>query len=196
MPVFRDRWLLVVDKPSGVPTQTGRDGKPGLFEQHRATEEELYLHHRLDQPASGLVLFSRDSKVNKAITDALRSHSIQRIYRAVLYGSAESGTWNAPVQGKKARTDVAVVGTGSGLTAAELRLHTGRKHQIRVQAAMAGAPVIGDRRYGGDAGRAWPRLALHAWRMAWTHPITGEPLEWEVPLPENLAVLWERAGGR
>ncbi len=193
---YRDRWLLVVDKPCGLPTQGTRTGEEGLYEQLRAQEGEVFLHHRLDQPASGLVLFALHSNANKGITEGLRGHTIERRYRAMLYGTASAGWWTGRVDGKAARTEVRVESVGAGMTAVALSLETGRKHQLRVQAALQGTPILGDRRYGGDAGRAWPRLALHAAELRFRHPVTGEAVAVSSPLPDDLQPLWERHGGK
>ncbi len=188
--VFEDRWLLVVDKPSGLPTQATRDGAPGLFETLRAERPYVGLHHRLDQPASGLVLFTVDRAANAGITTALRTRTMVRVYAAVLYGLCEAGTWTAPVGGRSAKTDIEVAGTHKGLTAAWCTLHSGRKHQIRIHSALAGVPVVGDRRYGGDSSRRWSRLALHAARLSLAHPITGARLDLKSPVPADLEPLW------
>jgi 23S rRNA-/tRNA-specific pseudouridylate synthase len=81
---------------------------------------------------------------------------------------------------------VEVLGVARGRSAVRLRLETGRKHQIRVHAALAGAPVLGDRRYGDEAARAFPRLALHASELALAHPTTGERLTVTAPTPPDL----------
>jgi 23S rRNA-/tRNA-specific pseudouridylate synthase len=193
--VFRDRWLLVVDKPVGLATQPTRSGEANLFDQMRAREDYVALHHRLDRPASGLVLLAVHPDVNAPLTQAFREHAVEREYRAVLYGEVDGGQWDQPLEGRPARTQVVRLGQKAGMTAAQLQLHTGRHHQIRQHAAMAGTPVVGDRRYGGEAGRAWPRLALHACRLSLVHPITGVPLRVDSPLPTDLEVLWRLAGG-
>jgi 23S rRNA pseudouridine1911/1915/1917 synthase len=192
---YRDRWLLVADKPSGLPTQAGREGGPSLYGWVGDQVPYAGLHHRLDQPASGLVLFTLDAAINEPIARGFRDHTIRRLYAAVLDGDVVDTTWQRPIERQPARTDVRVLGHGQGTTAAELRLHTGRTHQIRVHAAMAGRPVLGDRRHGGDAGRRWPRLALHARSLAFRHPATGEQLTVRSPIPDDLRVLWSSAGG-
>lgn len=196
--VFRDRWLWVVDKPAGLATQD--DGGEDLTAQLARQVPYLGVHHRLDQPASGLVLFTLDEGVNAAIAAGFREHTIRRTYLAVLDGElAAPATWAWKVDGKSARTHVEPLGRAGGRTAARVTLETGRKHQIRVHAGLAGLPLVGDRRYGGDAGRAWPRLALHAARLELDHPIPTErglgPLALAAPLPADLAPLWERSGG-
>ena len=188
--VYRDRWLVVGDKPAGVLTQGAADGEPGLFERLRQTERYVGLHHRLDRPASGLVLFTLDRRANRGISDALQSRTIARTYAVVLAGVCESGAWVQSVAGKPARSEVEVLAHASGQTRALVSLHTGRKHQIRVHAAMNRTPVVGDRRYGDQAGRSWPRLALHALAMTLEHPVTGEPLSLRCAIPDDLAPLW------
>lgn len=194
--IWRDRWLVVIDKPSGVPTQATRRGEIGVYERLAAVERYVGLHHRLDQPASGLVLLTVDPAANAAIAAGFRDHTIGRVYRAVLVGDADDGVWDRPVDGRPARTFVRGLGHGGGLSAVELTLDTGRTHQIRQHAALAGRPIAGDRKYGGDAGRRWPRLALHAARLALAHPITGEALSFESAMPDDLRALWAEATSR
>ncbi len=191
LPVLhQDRWLLVVDKPAGLPSQAGRDGQPGAFERLRAEFGEVYLHHRLDTAASGLLLFATHPAANAPLTEAFRDHQIEREYLAIAVGAVSDGEWRWPVDGQPAHTTVRVEAAGSGMRALRLRLSTGRKHQLRRHAAMAGAPLAGDRRYGAEVGKAWPRLALHATRLALTHPVTGEAMAWESALPADLRELW------
>jgi len=193
--VFRDRWLLVVDKPSGLATQPTREGDDNVYDRLVAREGYVGLHHRLDQPASGLVLVTLDEAVNPAVAAAFRDHTARRTYRAVLWGDAVDAVWSAPIDGQRARTRVRVLGRDNGFTAAEVSIETGRTHQIRRHAALAGAPIVGDRRYGAEAGTAWPRLALHAARLELAHPRTGAPLTFEAPLPDDLVELWTLSGG-
>lgn len=185
--VFRDRFLLVVDKPAGLPTQATRAGEPGLYERLCAQEPYVGLHHRLDRGASGLLVFTLDPSANAGIAASLRQRTARRTYRAVLEGEVAPGAWTWPVEGQPAHTDVTVEAHRDGLTEVICALHTGRKHQIRVHAALAGAPVAGDSTYGGDLCRPWPRLALHAWRLALPHPISGAPLAFEREPPAGWA---------
>jgi 23S rRNA pseudouridine955/2504/2580 synthase len=195
--VYEDEVLLVVDKPAGLPTQVPRGGGDNLFDRLRADRPYVGLHHRLDTAASGLVLFTLDRQVNAAIADCFREHAIDRRYRAILSGWVEAGAWERPVEGRDARTEVEVCGRRSGRTAVELTLRTGRHHQIRVHAALAGAPVLGDRRYGDEAAKAFPRLALHAAHLGLLHPRSRLPLEWSAPLPPPLDEVWTGiTGGR
>jgi 23S rRNA-/tRNA-specific pseudouridylate synthase len=194
--VFRDDWLWVVAKPAGVPTQGDRAGTPDLVAALSQQSDYLGVHHRLDQPASGIVLFTVDPRANAAIAEAFREHTIERTYVAVLTGDLEGPErWAGPIDGRPATTHALPLGRGAGLSAAKLRLETGRTHQIRRHAAQAGLPLAGDRRYGADLSHPWPRLALHAAALAVTHPKTGVRQHWTVPIPADLTTLWRRAGG-
>jgi 23S rRNA-/tRNA-specific pseudouridylate synthase len=187
---YRDKYLLIVDKPAGLPTQSGRTPGPNLFDALRAEESYVALHHRLDTPVSGLVLFSLSRQVNAAITEAFRSHRVERRYQGFVLGSPPlDGIWDEPLDDRSARTHFERTGTNGRMSGLLIRLETGRKHQIRRHAATAGFPVIGDRRYGGAAGTLHPRVALHASDIRWTHPITGEPIQVTAPLPEDLLGL-------
>jgi len=194
--VYRDRWVVVVDKPSGVPSQGTRGGEPGVFELLAPRFDYLALHHRLDRPASGLLLLAVHRKANRGLAEAFRTHAARRTYLAVVDGEAHDGLWERPLDGRPALTEVRVLGRGAGATAVELGLHTGRTHQIRRHAALEGSPVLGDRRYGGEAGRRWPRLALHATALQLAHPVTGRELALHAALPADLLLMWEQAGGR
>lgn len=185
--VWRDASLLVVDKPAGLPSQRTRAGEPGLFDALVEREPYVGLHHRLDRNASGLLVFTLDPAANAGIAAALRDRTLTRQYVAVLEGEATTGTWRWPVDGRPADTHVVVERVWDGLTAVSCTLGSGRRHQIRVHAAMAGTPVLGDVRYGGDAVRPWPRLGLHAARLALVHPITGEALRFDAAPPPGWA---------
>ncbi len=184
---------MVVDKPHGLPSQAPRGGGDCVVDRLKVARTYVALHHRLDTPASGLLVLSVSPDANPSLAEAFREHQVRRTYAAVLYGRADSGVWDRPVDGKPARTRVDVQGAAHGLTAVHLYPETGRKHQLRIHASLSGAPICGDRRYGGDAGRRWPRLALHALRLELTHPVTGQPLRFEAPLPDDLRPLWEEA---
>lgn len=192
---YEDAHIVVIDKPFGLPSQSTRTGEPGLYESLQEHYDYVGLHHRLDQTASGLILFSRRRETNRPVSQLFQSHQIERSYACVLVGRAQAEVWSAPVQGKAARSEVRPLGTGQGLTAATVTLQTGRKHQIRVHAALAGTPIAGDHRYGGEAARRSPRLALHAHLLKLPHPDTGETLTVVSPIPEDLTPLWSAAGG-
>ena len=195
--LFADAHVLIVDKPFGLPSQGTRDGEPGLIEHvWRAGMPEATLPHRLDRPASGALAVGLCREVAGPLATAFRDHRAKRVYHVVVAGTVSAPVrWDRPLDGKPARTDAAPLGTASGFTTLEVRLHTGRTHQIRRHAALAGHPVVGDRRHGGELGSAWPRLALHAARLSLPHPAGGRTIQVQAPLPDDLARLWAVAGG-
>lgn len=195
---YMDALVLVVDKPHGLPAQsTQRRGQANLFDGLRARYPYVGLHHRLDTPASGLMLFTLDPKANAPIAKGFQTRSIQRTYRLVVAGDpGESGEWTRPIEGKSARTHYCRLAHQGGMSAVTATLETGRTHQIRIHAAQAGHPLLGDRRHGGAAARLWPRLALHASDLQFRHPGTGAVTAVSAPVPEDLVELWARLGLR
>lgn len=188
---WRGDGAVVVDKAAGIPCQATRRGQRSLLDDVADAFGAAFPVHRLDQPASGAVLVALDAAAAGRWSKHLREGRVERAYVAVLVGSVADGDWVWPIDGRPARTSLRVTAAGAGLTAVELRLDTGRYHQIRQHAALAGAPIAGDRRYGVEAGRRWPRLALHAHRL-------GLPDGTVVAcaLPTDLAGLWGHCATR
>lgn len=194
--IYRDSWILVVDKPAGMPTQPTREGGgPNLHGLLAAQERYVGLHHRLDQPASGLVLVSLDPAANAGLSRAFREHQVRRSYLAVVLGDpGGAGRWCTPVEGQVAATRWTRLATAGGMSLLSLELETGRGHQIRIHALDAGFPIVGDRRHGGAVGRAWPRLALHAAGLELAHPVSGAALKMDSSIPADLLALIVRTG--
>lgn len=197
--LYEDAFLVVLDKPCGMPTQPER-GRSGMDLASQVTRRWGYagLHHRLDQPVSGVIVVAIHTDANAGLAAAFRERRVHKTYAAVLAGDLPVGTrrvWDRPLDGRTARTEVEIVGAGEGLLAAFLSPVTGRTHQLRRHAAQAGLPILGDRRYGGDAGGWLERLALHATRLELVHPVTGAPLAFTSPIPPDLEAVWQTAGG-
>lgn len=192
----RDDAIIVINKPAGVPTQaTRQDRNHNIYAQLQSQEEYVGLHHRLDTPTSGLVLFTINQRANQAIADAFRTHKVERTYQLVVVGDpGESGTWTDAIDEKEATTHFRRLHTKGGMSLIEARLETGRTHQIRIHAANAAHPVVGDRRHGGAAGRLWKRLALHANRLSFVHPMTGKTVTVQASIPPDLKPLWVSSG--
>ena len=176
----------------------------------------LGLLHRIDRETSGLLLFSRRGSANRILAEQFRSHAIAREYVALVRGemAADSGTIaqriGRPVpfgrrvpagpggRGRTAVTHFRVLERLPGATLLSVTLETGRTHQIRIHLAGRGHPVVGDKVYGlqrRPSGPSpldsFPRQALHAARLGFTHPVTGKWLLFEAPLPEDFAGLLE-----
>lgn len=206
-----DNHLLVVYKPGGVPVQADATGDPDLLTQakawlaaefHKPGAVWLGLVHRLDRPARGVVVLARTSKAAARLSAQFAGRSTDKVYRVVVHGRPpqDQGTLEhalesddrgsrvvAAGRGKPARLDYQLleqkVVAGQPLSLLEVRLHTGRKHQIRLQLSTIGCPVLGDLRYGAPAPLPDRNIALLAWRLGLEHPTTGERLGFESPLP-------------
>jgi 23S rRNA-/tRNA-specific pseudouridylate synthase len=195
--VWVDDSLLVVDKPAGLSSQSEEDDAPDLVATLAAFDRQVRPIHRLDRPASGLVLFGRSQVAAAKLSEALQQGEIGRTYLAVASGmpATPQATWDRELDGEHAVTHVTWLSSADGLSTARLQLDTGRFHQIRRHASAAGHALLGDRRYGGDAAGWWPRLALHACTLEFIHPVTGAALRFHAPLPPDLRPLWAQAGG-
>jgi 23S rRNA pseudouridine1911/1915/1917 synthase len=213
--VHEDDDLLVVDKPSGLLTvATDNDKTDTLFyrlNQYLRTRDPQravrpHVVHRLDEETSGLVLFAKSAVVKQHLQAAWSA--VEKIYWAVVEGCpkqpqgtitshlVESASYQVyshaqPTKdSQSATTHYRVLQTRDGLSLLEVRLKTGRKHQIRVQLAThLGCPVAGDRRYGAKSDPC-RRLALHARQIALSHPTTRELCVWVSPLTRPLARLF------
>lgn len=220
---YSDDHLLVISKPAGLVTHPARGHDAGtLVNALLGLGENLSnrgslrpgIVHRLDKDTSGLLLIAKDDRTQDLLVDAIRRRDVERDYLALVRGipAAASGTIDAPVGRHPAkRRQMAVVAGGKPSVthytvreAAEeralldVKLDTGRTHQIRVHLAHLGHPVLGDRVYGGYSEKTralgLQRPFLHAWRLALVHPITGQPLEVTDPVPADLAAALEAAG--
>jgi 23S rRNA pseudouridine1911/1915/1917 synthase len=218
---WRDEHLLVVAKPAGVvthPTENRRTGT--LVNRLRGMDVPLStlggplrpgIVHRLDVGTSGLMLVASDDETHAALQALLRRHAVDRRYLALVRGATEhaSFTVDAPLDrrgprvmvhtetGRDAETAFEVRERLARSTLLEAAPRTGRTHQIRVHLAAIEHPILGDGRYGGggDDARALglTRPFLHSWRIAFDHPVTGERVEVEEPLPADLANALDRA---
>jgi 23S rRNA pseudouridine1911/1915/1917 synthase len=163
--------------------------------------------HRLDKDTSGLLVVARNAGARRALVAELAAREVERRYLALVWGHPESrrGVVDAPI-GRSARTPTRMAVTARGrdarttyevrdtftdpveLSLLACKLETGRTHQLRVHLAAIGHPVVGDPAYGGvRESFAVPRIFLHAARLAFTHPRTGARVEFESPLPPDLA---------
>lgn len=213
--VYADEVLIVVDKPAGVVVHPGAGRRKGTLaagllqrfpELEGVGERDRWgIVHRLDRDTSGLMLVGRTGQAHERLSRALARRSIERVYLALVIGTMEmpNGTIDAPIGtdpadprkrkvilgGRAARTHYRVIGRYRDVTLLEVKLESGRTHQIRVHLASIGYPVVGDPWYG----RPWrvesPRVFLHATRLTVEHPTTGESLSFDSPLPADLAAV-------
>lgn len=208
--LYEDNHLLAVDKPAGLATMGAPAGKPSLVEAAREYVRRRYqkpgnvylgVVSRLDAPVTGVVLLARTSKAARRLTEQFRGRQVQKVYWALVEGRVQPeadeltqwlvhddraervrvvGPGRAGAQ--EARLRYRRLDTVRGDSLLEVELLTGRKHQIRVQLADRGHPILGDRKYG--AQRPFPAgIALHARRLVLLHPVRQETIELEAELP-------------
>ncbi|MEZ5078390.1 MAG: RluA family pseudouridine synthase [Solirubrobacterales bacterium] len=214
--VHLDQALAVVDKPAGLvvhraPSHTG----PTLVEELAevlgggADPERPGIVHRLDKGTSGLLVVARTDAAHAALQEQVRRRRVERLYLALAGGrlASRTGTIDAPIGRARQRHRMAVSGAASRQarthfevlellpreTHLEVRLETGRTHQIRAHFAAIGHPLCGDSTYGGAGGYDLERQFLHAHRLAFTHPESGERLSFASPLPGDLEAALEAA---
>lgn len=193
--VHEDDAVVVVDKPAGLVTApTPESDRGNLLAELQQGGRAVWLVHRIDLHTSGLLVFARTPEANRALGDRFARHDVERAYVAVVAGDLadDARTIDRPIGGKRAVTHVRVVERlAAGATVVEARLETGRTHQIRLHLAGEGHPVLGDAQHGGELARRFtprpPRLALHAGVLGFVHPVTGEPVRFDSPLPDDLA---------
>ena len=204
-----DDAILVVDKPAGVAVHGGSGVSFGVIESLRAARPQaklLELAHRLDRDTSGLLIVCKKRTALVELHRMLRDGEVEKVYVAVVKGApsqdsfeirealhkhvTSSGERRVSVRedGKAALTRVKVLKRGE-FSLLEVRLLTGRTHQIRVHLAHAGHPIVGDEKYGDFAlnKKLGKRLLLHAAKLSFNHPVSGARLKLESPLPEDFA---------
>ncbi len=210
--VYEDGDVIVVNKPVGMVVHPAPGHPDGTLvnallyhcgDSLSGINGELRpgIVHRIDRDTSGLIIAAKNDKTHLALAAQLQDHTLARVYEAVAVGGfrEDSGTVDAPIgrhpadrkkmavdrkNGRSAVTHWSVLGRYPGYTHLECRLETGRTHQIRVHMASIGHPLLGDTVYGNK--KPWPGLAgqcLHARRLRFLHPSTGQPVELECPLP-------------
>lgn len=199
--VFEDDDIVVVDKPAGLLTaptpESDRNNLADLLKRRPGGAPVLVVH-RIDLDTSGLVVFAKSEHANRELSRRFREHDLERAYLAVVAGAfpADLKTIDRPVGGRRAVTHVEIRERfDDRATLLACRLETGRTHQIRLHMAEVGTPVIGDARYGRPFLPAPPRMALHATRLGFIHPRTGDSLSFDSPWPPDLrdwlsATMW------
>ena len=216
--VHVDDAVAVIDKPASLVVHPAPSHKgPTLVDQlgdllGGGDPERPGIVHRLDKDTSGLLVVARDEAAQKALAAEVAAREVDRIYLALAAGRLDSrtGTIDAPIgRERRTRTRMAVAGAGSRearthfevlelLTAdsyVEVRLETGRTHQIRAHFAAIGHPLVGDPTYGTGEAYGLRRQFLHAHRLAFTHPTSGERLQFVSELPGDLSGALKRARG-
>lgn len=194
--VYEDDDLVVIDKPAGllsVATQKKESHTVHNILKRRFNSRPVYPVHRLDRETSGLLVFAYNDMTREGLQEQLLDRTMCREYRALVHGDPQNGVWknylfenlrlyveiSEPGKGQLAITHYQVLEKRGAYSLLKLQLETGRKHQIRVQAAYAGFPIVGDDKYGkNEKGR----LFLHATNLKLVHPRTEKLMSWNSPV--------------
>jgi 23S rRNA pseudouridine1911/1915/1917 synthase len=216
--VYEDRVLLVVNKKAGVltvPLARRRDAA-SVYEQVkqylRPRRRRPFVVHRIDRDTSGLVVFAKDPRTQQRLKAQFERREAERLYWAVVHGcpNPPTGMWRDRLawdrsalkqhktgprdpRGHEAVSEYRLLEELGPASLIEVRLITGKRNQIRIQAQLHGYSLVGEHQYASGASRPdrlwFPRQALHACRLTLRHPASGRPLRVEAPLPEDLAEL-------
>ena len=216
--VYQDTDLVVIDKPAGLavhpgpghPDQTLVNGLLALCPDIQGIGGEIRpgIVHRLDKDTSGLMIAAKNEAAHHDLSRQIKDRAVRKGYLALVEGlpSTDVGVIDVPVGrdprrrtrmavtagGRESRTGYRLIEQAGRYSLLELQLHTGRTHQARVHLAWLGHPLLGDAVYGRRS-PLLPRHFLHAHRLAFAHPATGEPLEFNSALPDDLVAALEAA---
>jgi 23S rRNA pseudouridine1911/1915/1917 synthase len=200
--LYEDQDLVVIDKPEGllsVAAAFEKEQTAYAFLKERYRRHKVYPVHRLDQDASGVMIFALSERARDELKKIFEAHDITRIYYALVEGQLKGeGTWQSYLyeddhyyvhtardssKGKIAITHYRAIKPTLRWTLLELKLETGRKNQIRVHCQKAGHSIVGDKKYGAHT-HFIKRLGLHAAFLSFKHPFTGKQLTFNSPLPQ------------
>ncbi len=213
--VYLDEHLMVINKPAGLVVHPAPGNWSGTlmngllgFDAQAFNLPRAGIVHRLDKDTSGLMVVARSRTVMDALVRAIAAREVKRQYLALAHGAwlgdarreVQAPMGRDPVNrlrmavvdlaihaGKSARTDLELLASSSTGCFVKCTLHTGRTHQIRVHLASIGHPLVSDLVYGGAVAAGMQRQALHAFKLAFIHPITGHPLAFGADLPLDLS---------
>ena len=206
--IYKNNQLLAFNKLGGIPVQPDKTGDTSLTDLASIySKVPVFATHRIDRPASGIVLFARNKRSLALLNEQFKKRTIDKTYLAVVKKlPAESFgelVHHIYVQGnnktvalktgdkktKEARMNYKLIASSDNYHLLEIKLLTGRQHQIRAQLAAIGSPIKGDVKYGARRGNKDRSIQLHSWKMAFDHPITGERVSLQAPIPEGG--VWE-----
>ncbi len=214
--LYEDKDILVCRKPGGLPVQTRRIGTmdmENMLKNYLAAKGEkpyLAVVHRLDQPVQGILVFGKNQKSGARLSEEMQKNEMEKIYLACVQGVPEKEEGiledqmekvpgsnlsriveNKTKNSKKAVLKYKVLKTEAGRSLLEIHLKTGRHHQIRVQLAYAGWPILGDTKYNdkGPGEGSWQEMGLCASRLSFLHPATGKKMEFQVKPDGNFPIV-------
>ncbi len=206
--LYKNNQLIAFSKPAGLGVQPDKSSDKSLLDLAEIyCKSPLQVIHRLDRPASGVVLFAKNKKALAHLNQQFKNRSIEKVYLAVVKNPPEKpeghlihylykNTNNKAIisdasnsSAKKAELNYKVIGKIDNYSLLEVQLITGRFHQIRAQLAAIACPIKGDVKYGFRRGNRDRSIHLHAWKMTFEHPVSGEKTQLVAPLPEET--VWQ-----
>jgi 23S rRNA pseudouridine1911/1915/1917 synthase len=214
--LFEDNDLVVVSKPAGLVVHPGAGHREhtlvNALLNHCSTlsgiggKERPGIVHRLDKETSGCLVVAKNDAAHRGLSKQFADRTVEKIYLALVAGKLRKPAGvieekigrhpvhrqrmsAAPVRGREAKTEYRLIRSSEQATLVECRLHSGRTHQIRVHLHHLGHPVLGDKLYGPRITNDFPRQMLHAWKLGFRHPRTGDWKSFEAPLPDDFAAV-------
>ena len=207
--LYKNNQLIAFNKPIGLGVQPDKTGDKALIDLAEIyCKSRLHLIHRIDRPVSGVVLFAKNKNALAILNQAFKEGNVQKTYLAVVKNQPEksegtlvhylkkNGRSNRSkafdieqTNSKKGILHYKVIGNSNHYHLLEVKPLTGRHHQIRAQLSAMGCPVKGDVKYGFKRGNKDRSIHLHAWKLHFKHPISGEKEEIIAPLPDD--VVWQ-----
>jgi 23S rRNA pseudouridine1911/1915/1917 synthase len=212
--IFEDDDLLVLNKPAGIVMHPGAGHQAHTLVNALLAhcqnlsgiggKERPGIVHRLDKETSGALVVAKNDATHRDLSSQFAARTMTKIYLALVAGILRktSGVIDKAIarhpvhrqrmsiarrQGRSAKTEYRVIRSGDEISLVECILHSGRTHQIRVHLHHLGHPVLGDKLYGGKRAGDYPRQMLHAWKLAFRHPRSGDEMSFEAPVPRDFA---------
>lgn len=212
--LFEDDDLLVLNKPAGLVMHPGAGHQQHTLVNALLAhcknlsgiggKERPGIVHRLDKETSGCLVVAKNDATHRDLSRQFAARTMTKVYLALVAGTLRkrSGVIDKAIarhpvhrqrmsiarrQGRSAKTEYRVLQSGNDMSLLECTLHSGRTHQIRVHLHDLGHPVLGDKLYGGKRAGDFPRQMLHAWKLAFSHPRSGDEMGFEAPLPPDFA---------
>ena len=206
--LYKDNQLIAFNKPAGMPSVPDKKKSTNLLQVGAAyTRHDLYPIHRLDRPVSGVVLFAKKPSAQTSLTEQFKSRTVEKTYLAVVgerpekdadtlvhfiregKGNQVEVVESSDRTAKRSELRYRCLGSSDRYHLLEVTLVTGRKHQIRAQLGAIGSPIRGDEKYGFKRSNPDNSIDLHAYTLAFDHPISGSRVELRAPVPEGA--VWE-----
>jgi len=220
--LFEDEDIIVINKPAGLVVHPGAAHRQHTLVNallgHCTTlsgiggKERPGIVHRLDKETSGCLVVAKNDEAHRELSRQFAERMVEKIYLALVAGklpkpagTIEEKIGRHPIhrqrmsvtssRGRPAKTEYRVVQSGGQASLVECRLHSGRTHQIRVHLHHLGHPVLGDKVYATRSAKNFPRQMLHAWKLGFRHPVSGEWKSFEAPLPHDFATAIKMTSG-